>query len=293
MGRGMNELALFAGGGGGLLGTKTLGFRPVCYVEWNRYAADILQARIKDGCLEAAPIWDDVRTFDGRAWAGKVDIVTGGFPCQPFSNAGKGLGESDPRNMWPATIRIIRMVRPRWLLLENVPGLISKPYWRTILGELSEAGFSAEWGCLSAAAVGAPHIRERVWIVGYAERGRCGRDYGRGAAQQPAGRCKDVAYAEGFSRRLYARSREPGQASSDSERSSKVVADSAEFGWKAGQRPQPTAAGGNWWAVEPELGRVAHGVANRVDRLTAIGNGQVPAVVRAAWLLLKERLMSK
>jgi len=141
----------------------------VCYVEHNDYAIGILKARIRDGYLHDAPIWDDVFTFDGRPWAGLVDVLTAGFPCQPFSVAGKGLAENDPRNGWPATIRIIREVRPRYCLLENVPGLISKPYFGTILGELSEAGYDFTWDCISAAEIGANHKRERLWIVAHAK----------------------------------------------------------------------------------------------------------------------------
>jgi DNA (cytosine-5)-methyltransferase 1 len=164
------ELSLFSGGGGGLLATQhLLGFRTVCYVEWDRYAVDILKARIRDGYLHDAPIWDDAFTFDGRPWAGLVDIVSAGFPCQPFSLAGKGLAEHDPRNGWPAAIRILREVRPAFAFLENVPGLISKPYYRRILGDLAEAGYDIEQDCISAQEIGAPHLRERLWIIAHAE----------------------------------------------------------------------------------------------------------------------------
>ena len=166
-GRQLHELALFAGGGGGVLGTKLLEWRTVCYVEWEREAAGMLKARIKDGILDDSPIWSDAQTFEGRPWQGLVDVVTGGFPCQPFSTAGKRLGKDDPRNMWPATVRIIREVKPRWCLLENVPGIIDT-YLGTILGDLAQAGYDAWWGVLSASAVGAPHLRERIWIVAHA-----------------------------------------------------------------------------------------------------------------------------
>jgi len=162
----MNELALFAGAGGGLLASKwLLGWRTVCYVEWETYAVEVLKARIRDGWLDDAPIWDDAFTFDGRPWRGCVDIVTAGFPCQPFSIAGKGRSEADPRNGWPAVIRILREVRPRFALLENVPNLLAKPYARVIFGELAEAGYDAEWDCITAEEVGANHRRERLWIL--------------------------------------------------------------------------------------------------------------------------------
>jgi DNA (cytosine-5)-methyltransferase 1 len=181
----MNELCLFAGAGGGLLGSKLLGFRTVCYVEREKYCIEILKARIRDGCLDNAPIWDDIKTFDGKPWSGCVDIITAGFPCQPFSVAGKRQGADDDRNMWPETIRVIREIRPRFCLLENVPGLLSGThgYFGTVLGDLSESGYDARWRIVSAADVGAPHLRKRLWILAHSRefrrRGRCYGDAGR------------------------------------------------------------------------------------------------------------------
>lgn len=140
----MNELALFAGAGGGLLASKWLeGFRVVCYVERDPYCVTIIKARIQDKLLDDAPIWDDVQTFDGKPWYGVVDRITAGFPCQPFSVAGKRKGEKDDRNLWPATIRIINEVRPQWCLLENVRGLLSSGYVQVILKNLSQSGYDA------------------------------------------------------------------------------------------------------------------------------------------------------
>ena len=170
----MRELSLFTGAGGGLLGTHLLGWRTVCAVEWEPYCQAVLLARQADGILERFPIWDDVRTFKGADWRGKVDVITAGFPCQPFSTAGKRKGEADERNMWPDTIRVIREVGPEWCLLENVPGLVTSGYFGTILRDLAEAGFDAEWGVFSAAEVGAPHQRDRLWIVAHSNKNaRC------------------------------------------------------------------------------------------------------------------------
>lgn len=163
----MNELALFAGAGGGLLGSILLGWRTVCYVEKDPYCISVIKARIADGYLCDAPIWDDITTFDGKPWSGSVDIVTAGFPCQPFSVAGKRKGGNDDRNMWPETIRIIREVRPTFALCENVPGLIAGDhgYFGRILNDLSQSGYDARWRIVSAADVGAPHLRKRLWIL--------------------------------------------------------------------------------------------------------------------------------
>ncbi len=161
----MNELSLFTGIGGGLLGTSLLGWRPVCGVEIEPCRRERLLRRQRDGMLPLFPIWDDIRTFDGRPWCGKVDVVTGGFPCQPFSVAGKRAGAKDDRNMWPDTIRIIREVRPPLAFLENVPGILSSGYFGAILGDIQESGYHIRWRVLSAAELGAPHKRDRLWIV--------------------------------------------------------------------------------------------------------------------------------
>ena len=122
----MNVLGLCAGVGGLELGVKLAvpTARAVCYIERETYNAAVLVARMADGSLDEAPIWGDLATFDGRPWRGVVDCVTAGFPCQPFSGAGKRLGTDDPRWLWPHIERIIRDVGPRRVFLENVPGLI-------------------------------------------------------------------------------------------------------------------------------------------------------------------------
>ena len=164
----MRELALFAGAGGGILGGHLLGWRTVCAVENNTYAASVLVARQNDGCLPAFPIWDDVCTFDGEAWRGRVDVVSGGFPCQDISSAGKGAGITGERSgLWVEMARIVAEVRPRYVFVENSPILTSRGLG-VVLGDLAALGFNARWGVVSAADCGAPHRRERIWIHGYA-----------------------------------------------------------------------------------------------------------------------------
>jgi DNA (cytosine-5)-methyltransferase 1 len=161
----VNELALFAGAGGGILGGHLLGWRTVCAVEYDAYAASVLVARQNDGCLAPFPIWDDVRTFDGKPWRGIVDVVSGGFPCQDISTAGKGAGIDGERSgLWSEMARIIGEVRPRFAFVENSPMLTSRGLGR-VLGDLAEMGYDARWGCVSAADAGAPHQRERIWVV--------------------------------------------------------------------------------------------------------------------------------
>lgn len=161
----LNVLDLFAGIGGASYAGKLIGgWQTVCYVEWDKYCQQVIQARIRDGIFDDAPIWDDVQTFDGKPWRGSVDIITAGFPCQPFSVAGKQQGESDERNMWPDTCRVISEVRPRYAFLENVPALLTSGYFGRIIGDLSEIGYDCRWTIVSARHLGALHLRERVWI---------------------------------------------------------------------------------------------------------------------------------
>lgn len=174
------ELSLFSGYGGLSLGLRLNGLptRTICYVEREPYAQRIIQARIADGLLDSAPIWDDIKTFDGRPWSGQVDIVSAGFPCQPHSIAGKREGEQDSkgRNLWPDTLRIIREVGCQWAILENVPGILvgnaeRAPYGGTVVGELAQAGYNCEWGIVSAADAGAPHLRNRWWVLAHSHSG--------------------------------------------------------------------------------------------------------------------------
>ena len=175
----MNELALFAGAGGGILGGKLLGWKTVCAVEWDAYARDVLVARQNDGCLEPFPIWNDIQTFDGRPWRGRVDVVSGGFPCQDISAAGKGAGINGARSgLWGEMARIIREVRPSSVFVENSPVLTSRGLG-VVLGDLAEMGYDARWGVLGAVHAGYDHKRERIWIVAHIACDRLeGRNYG-------------------------------------------------------------------------------------------------------------------
>jgi len=163
----MNELALFAGGGGGILGGKLLGWNTVCAVEINTYAREVLLARQKDGMLPQFPIWDDIKTFDGIPWKGSIDVVSGGFPCQDISCAGKGGGlTGEHSGLWAEMSRIISEVQPLCVWVENSPMLIIRGIDR-VLGDLASLGYDARWGIVSAENAGALHKRERCWILGY------------------------------------------------------------------------------------------------------------------------------
>ena len=342
----MNELALFAGAGGGILGGHLLGWRTVCAVEWEPYAACVLAARQNDGLLPPFPIWDDVQTFDGRPWRGIVDVISGGFPCQDISAAGKGAGIDGERSgMWREMARILHEVRPRFVFVENSPMLTSRGLG-TVLGDLAAMGFDARWGVLGAADVGAPHQRDRIWIRARQRQIFSHPEYdrdGRWEQQSEGSEEKNVANANSFndamrghgqnnaetmarwgdeSRGGFCDSRprhkkssrqssnvdnsngSHGEGNKCSERtqeehsntySTSKLADTQDKRnvWRDGQlgvveekynhRRSQTDGGGQWWETEPNVGRVADGVAARVDRLKAIGNGQVPLVASAAW----------
>jgi len=165
---GLRELALFAGAGGGILGGTLLGWRTVCAVELEPYPASVLVQRQNDGILPPFPVWDDVRNFNGKPWRGIVDVVSGGFPCTDISVAGKGAGiTGEHSGLWKEMARIIGEVRPRYAFVENSPMLTSRGLG-TVLGDLAEMGYCSEYGVLGAIDAGAPHRRERIWIVAYA-----------------------------------------------------------------------------------------------------------------------------
>jgi DNA (cytosine-5)-methyltransferase 1 len=249
----MNELALFAGVGGGILGSQLLGWRTVCAVEKEPYCREVLLRRQRDGMLPLFPIWDDIQTFEGEPWSDVVDIISAGFPCQPFSCAGSGSaeGETSRNNLWPETMRVIREVGPRFVLLENVPNLLALDYYGKILGQLGNAGFDASWEIVSAAEIGAPHLRRRLWIVAHSN--------------------SETQHDVTFDAKVESTSEYLGNASS-----------SDVEGHEQAQQQMLGARG--WWSSEPRLDRVAHGVPNRVERLKALGNAQVPGVVKKAWL---------
>jgi len=263
----MNELALFAGAGGGILGGRLLGWRTICAVELDSYAASVLVARQNDGCLEPFPVWDDITTFDGEPWRGRVDVVSGGFPCQDISACGSGAGIDGERSgLWGEMARVIREVRPRHVYVENSPMLTSRGLHR-VLGDLAEMGFNAQWGVLGADDVGANHIRKRIWIAANAHRER--------------GRKATLCVTRGQNQ---------AQPGPDGKEEHMANAHSASIG-REGWRPEGREAikGDGWWGTEPDVGRVANGVASRVDRLKCLGNGQVPAVAATAFRLLRER----
>jgi len=269
----MNELALFAGAGGGILGGKLLGWRTVCAVELDPYCRRVLLARQRDGFLPRFPIWDNVTTFDGKPWRGRVDVVSGGFPCTDISSAGKKHGiKGRESGLWKEMARIIGEIRPRCAFVENSPMLTHRGLDR-VAGDLAAMGYDARWGVVGAIHANAPHRRERIWIVAHAT--------GEGVRGKERDFCKAQRRPGGA---LLQRVNGTGSSFAENASNSDCVRQLQPEGREQDERRW--TCNGSWWLAEPELDRVAYGVARGVDRLKAIGNGQVPAVVRLAWHLL-------
>jgi DNA (cytosine-5)-methyltransferase 1 len=282
-------------------------------VEIDDYASRVLAKHWPD-----VPRHDDVRTFPtaARDWA--VDVICGGFPCQDISIAGKGAGLAGERSgLWYEFARIIRQVGPRWVIVENVRALTSRGLG-TVLQDLACLGFDAEWHCIPACAVGAPHRRERIWIVAFrntdSERKTCdgvsdsqhGRAVSTKARREPSRICceRDVPDSIRFSdalrgdgaagssevagRRLHVGGSQRNRGAGCAEQAGEGacdVADAESIGRWAGlcqdnaQQDGHQPSNGGWWSAEPDVGRVAHGVPARVDRLRGLGNAVVPQVV--------------
>jgi len=292
----LRELALFAGAGGGILGGHLLGWRTVCAVEWEPYPACVLAARQNDGILPPFPIWDDVQTFDGKPWRGIVDVVSGGFPCQDISGSGKGAGIDGARSsMWKHMARIIGEVRPSYAFVENSPLLVGRGA-AMVIGDLAEMGYDAQWCIVSASDVGAPHQRDRFWLVARRAGDISHAEYRRaGWRQQQSEAFKGEAASMAYTAQLQCDGGDNNFGicmESGNDGGAQHMADThspQRQGNERAQRSEPERANigePGWWASEPDVGRVADGVAARVDRLKAIGNGQVPIVAGTAFRIL-------
>jgi DNA (cytosine-5)-methyltransferase 1 len=294
---GLRELALFAGAGGGILGGRLLGWRTVCAVEREQYPAAVLAARQNDGTLEAFPIWSDVCTFDGRPWRGLVDVVSGGFPCQDVSVAGKGAGlEGERSGLWREFARIIREVQPPYAFIENSPMLVTRGL-NVVLQDLAQMGYDASWGVVSASDVGAPHQRKRIWIYAtHSSHQRCD-EWGSDWEERYVLHNSNWDATQGKSERN-GRKHRTGAVGADVVNS---VRNRPQGGGQNGStarqvglcsgagsdEEQSVLASTDQWAVKPSICKVVDGMADRVDRLKAAGNGQVPLCAAVAWATLR------
>lgn len=258
--------SLFAGIGGIDLGLERAGMKCAWQVEVDEFCRKVLAKHWPD-----VPRFEDVREC-GAHNLEPVDLICGGFPCQDISNAGKRAGIDGERSgLWSEYARIVRELRPRYVLVENVAALLGRGLG-TVLGDLAACGYDAEWDCIPAAAVGAPHLRDRIYLVAFPGGERCPR--WAAEARRPA-----WLGAQGL------RGSEPDSAlahsSSDGLEEQRVAVE----GWElvadaSGGRGLRENAGraGHWWSTEPDVGRVAYGLPPDVDRLAALGNAVVPQV---------------
>ena len=259
-----NELAICAGYGGLGMGLKLAvpTTRTVCYVEREAASVEILVARMQNGSLDQAPIWSDLCTFDGKPWRGAVDIITAGIPCQPWSLAGKQAGFDDERHLGEELVRVVSEVEPSFVFVENVSGFVrlGAP---DLLGRLASLGFDAEWGLLSASDVGAPHRRQRFFMLAY-RRGVAHPNRERG--QQGPSDNGPQAAAQGSSQQQHAT------------RGGRGPSKQPDRGESTPQSPLRGVANGS----APRMGRV--------DQLRMLGNGVVPLQAAHAFRSLVNRL---
>ena len=269
------HLSLFSGIGGLDLAAEMAGITTVGQCEWADFPTKILEKHWPD-----VPRWRDIRTLTGddfykRTGLRTVDVVSGGFPCQPFSVAGKQGGKNDDRYLWPEMCRVIRELKPHFVVGENVPGIL-RIAAADVIADLEREGYNAIVFDFEAAAVGAHHRRERVFFVGERKSG----------VVENTGRC----------RRLKSRVLQKQQRRSQSQRRGKIVADTEmrrEPGQLSGWSETRRLSSLRRWAAEPDVGRVAHGIPDRVDRIKALGNAVVPQQAFPIFKAIMEVLMDE
>ena len=309
-----NVIAFCAGYGGIERGLELAGVnhRIVAYVEIEAFAIANLVAKMEAGALAPAPIWSDLKTFPAHLFRDRVDLITGGYPCQPFSSAGYRKGRDDPRHLWPHIRRHIKAIRPFRCFFENVEGHISLGL-RDVVADMEADGYTATWGIFSAAEVGAPHRRKRVFILADSNGDNLRQQSRRGGRQDRQGQALTGVDGQAQPLADAIGGVKGGQPSMGKNQKKKIEpgtkfsgggADVANANSIAGPKtlcakdretPQPQSRGGfgasgRNWAVEPQLGRVADGIADRVDRLRLLGNGVVPQQAAKAWTVLSEQI---
>lgn len=270
----MTHLSLFSGIGGLDLAAEAAGFETVGQCEWADYPTKVLEKHWPD-----VPRWRDIRSLTGddfyaRTGLRTVDVISGGFPCQPFSVAGKQKGKSDDRYLWPEMCRVVAEIAPRCVVGENVPGIL-RIAASDVIADLERLGYNVVVFDFEAAAVEAPHYRERVAFVGY-------RDSGI-VEDACCSRCVQQEILQEQPRR------------SKLERSSETMANTPvwrEQGSESKRSSTRRSCSVRRWPAEPDVGRVAYGIPNRLDRIRCLGNAVVPAqffpIFRALWIALNE-----
>ena len=303
-----NIVSLYSGIGGLDLGVRAVlgNHRTLAYCERSIEAASVLEKRASEGLLDEAPIYSDVKSFPTELFSDKVDFLCAGFPCQPFSTAGKRAGEFDSRNLWPDTIRIIRELGPRYVFLENVPGLVTSGYFGTILGDLAEAGFDAEWGCFTASQVGASHKRERLFILAYRPLDRMEEPRSTTQVERSSSTGSPISSSKELGNPNNSRSQgrfigthstregTPGETSTELDQLPEFPPgpEDERWGWIIEQYPELAPALCKMHETEPEVRNVddAWAIKDRVAALMMLGNAVVPAQAELALRTLLERI---
>ncbi|MEY9375999.1 DNA cytosine methyltransferase [Rhizobium leguminosarum] len=269
----MNVLDLFSGIGGFSLGLERAGFETVAFCEINPFCRAVLKKH-----WPSVPCFGDVRTLNREALASigirSIDVICGGYPCQPFSSAGNRRGKADDRHLWPEMFRLIRELRPTWVIGENVAGHITMGL-DDVLSDLEAQGYSARTFVVPACAVNAPHRRDRVWIVAHSNGQR---------EQQPEGRVGEERRwtGDGGENVANAQGDPPWRLP---ERTSTPKSGPSLNGENPASAKWPRAF--SHWASEPRVGRMAHGIPNRMDRIKSLGNGLVSDIPEAVGTAIK------
>ena len=323
----LNGVALFAGIGGLDLGVNIIypDSRTVCYVEGEMYCAQLLSKKMRKGELADAPIYSDVKTFSSVAhiFTDKVDFITAGFPCQPFSTAGDRKGTSDDRWLWYDIIEIISIIRPRFLFLENVANIVNdRDAFSTILETLSKIGFNVEWSTLRASDVGANHQRNRIFIFAYAtdsDQKRFGGRHSLGERKQETSPKVERRVDDSTQREVgnatdsnSQRRKEPHASTFSTSSRLQYICSSSDEGNATNSdflRPLQTnnrrssssccsrsqqversiPSSSSWWQNQPDVLRVDDGVSFGMDRLRGLGNAVVPLQAATAFYHLIQR----
>jgi DNA (cytosine-5)-methyltransferase 1 len=265
----MKSLDLFSGIGGFALGFHWAGIETAAFCEIEDYPVKILNKN-----FPSVPIHRDIRKLDGQEYKG-IDIITGGFPCQPHSLAGKRLASGDTRDLWQEMYRIICEAQPRWVVAENVPGLLSSEsgrYFGRVLRDLAQAGYCVQWFCIPASAIGAWHKRERIWIVANSMcigRDRWPKEQGNHEAEDGTRNAHQLERSSSSSRTIPNAYSQRLQAQRFASRLQEKL---TEFRSNSEPRQSET------WATEPRVGRVVDGLPNRAHRIKGLGNAVVPQI---------------
>ena len=249
--------------------------RVIAYVEIEAFAIANLVAKMEAGKLDPAPIWTDLKTFPAHLFRGAVDIITGGYPCQPFSAAGQRKGEDDPRHLWPTIREHVKTIRPDRCFFENVEGHISLGL-SSVISDLEEDGYAAAWGIFSAREVGAPHQRKRVYIMADSN--------GIGLEEYEYCKTNVIVKTDFTTAELADYQSERVQGLRASGKQKPGAHGQQELLVRQGKRSEYAK-----WLPEPRVGRVVDGCADRVDRIRLLGNAVVPQTAAKAWETLGER----